>query len=138
MIPYGGGSASQRVILEKEGIPIAVLTVHHEFEDVVVTSRTLLAVISSEARNPGQKNKISQSQPLTLFETRSFEMTEVDLWRLSGGGESDHTLDEAALIPTEISRTRIKSGLDGFFDAAGCAGLPRGGRERIIGSEGRD
>ena len=84
MIPYGGGSASQRVILKKEGIPIAVLTVHSEFEDVVVTSRTLLAVISSEARNPGQKNKISQSQPLTLFETRSFEMTEVDLWRLSG------------------------------------------------------
>ena len=42
-------------------------------------------VITSEARNPGQKTKISQSQPLTSFETRSFEMTKVDLCWLSGG-----------------------------------------------------
>jgi len=53
----------------------------------------IFLVISSEARNPGQKTKISQSQPLTSFETRSFEMTKVDLWRLSGGAESGHTLD---------------------------------------------
>jgi hypothetical protein len=46
----------------------------------------IVPVISSEARNPGQKTKISQSQPLTSFGTRSFEMTKVDLWRLSGGG----------------------------------------------------
>jgi len=66
----------------------------------------IVPVISSEARNPGEKTKISQSQPLTSFETRSLEMTKVNLWRLSGGGESGHMLDEAALIPTEISRTR--------------------------------
>ena len=45
----------------------------------------MVPVISSEARNPGQKTKISQSQSLTSFETRSFEMTNVDLWRLSAG-----------------------------------------------------
>ena len=45
----------------------------------------IVPVISSEARNLGQKTKIPQSQPLTSFETRSFEMTKVDLWRLSGG-----------------------------------------------------
>ena len=67
----------------------------------------IVPVISSEARNLGQKTKISQSQPLTSFETRSFEMTKVDLWRLSGGSESHHTLEQAALIPTEVSRTRI-------------------------------
>gem|GEM_PF-4198187 len=48
--------------------------------------RAVSYVISSAARNPGQKTKISQSQPLTSFETRSLEMTKVDLWRLSGGG----------------------------------------------------
>jgi hypothetical protein len=53
----------------------------------------IVPVISSEARNLGQKTKISQSQPLTSFETRSFEMTKVDLWRLSGGSESHHTLE---------------------------------------------
>ena len=70
----------------------------------------MFPVISSEARNLGQKTKISQSQSLTSFETRSFEMTKVGLWRLSGGAESGHTLDYAALIPTEISRIRIFNG----------------------------
>ena len=54
-----------------------VLKSNHEFNGA--------PVISSEARNPGQKTKISQSQPLTSFETRSFEMTTVDLCWPSGG-----------------------------------------------------
>ena len=37
--------------------------------------RAPLPVISSEARNLGLGEKISQSQPLTSFEARSFEMT---------------------------------------------------------------
>jgi len=53
----------------------------------------MVPVISSEARNPGQKTKISQSQPLTSFETRSFEMTKVTFGGCQGGAESGNTLD---------------------------------------------
>ena len=64
-------------------------------------------VISSEARDPGQKTKISQSQPLASFETRSFQMTKVDLSWPSGGFRKRPHARYAALIPIQISRTRI-------------------------------
>gem|GEM_PF-4311829 len=82
-----------------------VLESNHEFNEEPVISNALslsfrmprpchfeciVRVISSEARNPGQKTKISQSQPLTSSETRSFEMTKVDLWRLSGVPKAPH------------------------------------------------
>ena len=65
----------------------------------------IVPVTSSEATNLGLRTKISQSQPLTSFEPRSFEMT--GSWPFLAVTEvfgSRHKLAYEALILTEISR----------------------------------
>jgi hypothetical protein len=56
---------------------------NHEFDKLVVISRTLLRVIWIQAGDLGAKSKIPQSPSLAWFELGSFKMTTVRWSRLS-------------------------------------------------------
>ena len=68
-----------------------VLESNHQFNEAPRSFRMHGPVISSEARNPGQKTKISQSLPLTSFEPRSFEKTRVRYARPRSRGSKGRT-----------------------------------------------